>query len=374
MAKRILITGANGFIGKNLVCDLRRQPDRFEPLCADIDTAPEQLRQYLESCDAVVHLAGVNRPKDEHEFVTGNTGSTESVTAQLLESGRAVPVVMTSSIQAALDNPYGKSKLAAEQALLAYARKSGAPVYLVRLPNVYGTWCRPNYNSAVATFCHNIARGLPITVSDRANPLTLIYIDDVLNLIEAALDGAVGPQPDGYCAVPDTCRTTLGDLVDLLFAFHAARETGKLPPLTEPLTKNLYSTYLSYLPEDAFSYPLTAHSDPRGAFSEFFKTDENGQFSVSTTVPGITRGNHWHHTKTEKFLVVSGTAAIRFRRIDRDEVLEYNVSGDRLQVVDIPPGYTHSITNTAPEGTLVTLIWANELLDPAHPDTYYLDV
>jgi UDP-2-acetamido-2,6-beta-L-arabino-hexul-4-ose reductase len=374
MAKKVLITGASGFIGRNLSAELGRQPELYQPMLADVDTPPQRLSEYLECCECVVHLAGVNRPQNESEFQQGNTDFTRLVLERLVALGNAVPVIMTSSIQAALDNPYGQSKRLAEEVVLAYGRQNQIPVYVFRLPNVFGKWCRPNYNSAVATFCHNIANGLPITVNDPEHDMTLVYIDDVLDLIKAALAGEMVPDASGYCAVPVTHHVKLGAIAEKLHAFHAVKSTNVLPSLGDALDKKLYSTYLSYLPVDAFSYQPTRHADARGLFAEFFKTDGFGQFSVSTTKPGVTRGNHWHHTKVEKFLVVAGSATIRFRRVDDDAVLVYRVTGDCPQVVDIPPGYTHSIQNTSTSETLVTVIWANETFDPDRPDTYYLEV
>jgi len=373
-AKKILITGADGFVGTNLRVELGREPDRYQVLCADIDTPPERLSGYLKECEFVVHLAGVNRPKDDSEFAAGNADFTRHVLDTLTEHNNTVPFVMTSSIQAQLDNPYGKSKLAAENAVLDYGKESGADVYIFRLPNVFGKWCRPNYNSAVATFCHNIARELPIQVNDRSSKLTLVYIDDVIDLIKAAIGGGITPRADGHCDVPVTHATDLGYVVDKLYEFSKVRDSLVMPSLEDALDKALYSTFVSYLEPDKFAYTLTKHSDERGLFAEIFKTKGLGQFSVSTTKPGITRGNHWHHSKVEKFVVVSGDALIRFRKIDGDEILEYRVSGSEPTVVDIPPGYTHSIENISETETLVTLIWANEEFDPDDPDTNFLEI
>ncbi len=373
-ARKILITGANGFVGRNLVAELSREPEIYELLCADLDTAEEQLLLYLKTCDFVVHLAGVNRPKDEGEFAAGNTDFTQFVLDMLAECGNCVPVAITSSVQSLLDNPYGKSKLAAEHAVLDYGKTNGVPVYVLRLPNVFGKWCRPNYNSAVATFCHNIAHDLPIQVNDPSHEMTLVYIDDVLELLKSAIAGKLTPGADGYCAVPVVYHAALGAIAGKLQAFHKVRNTLVMPSLADPLDKALYSTYLSYLEQDAFSYVPEKHADDRGLFAELFKTDGVGQFSVSKTRPGITRGNHWHHTKVEKFIVVSGEAEIRFRRVDDSEVIRYVVSGEKPEVVDIPPGYTHAITNLSQSETLVTLIWANEAFDPERPDTYSMEV
>ena len=373
-AKKILITGAKGFVGRNLVAELFRMPDDYALLCADVDTPADELDGYIKECDFVVHLAGVNRPKDDKEFAEGNTGFTGLVLDSLVKNGNNTPFLITSSVQSLLDNPYGRSKLAAEKAVLEYGKSSGASVYVFRLPNVFGKWGRPNYNSAVATFCYNIARDLPIQVNDPNADMTLVYIDDVMELIKAAIAGEIGPNNDGYCDVPVVHITKLGYIADKIKEFHAVKDTLVMPLLGTAFDKALYSTYLSYLEPDAFCYTLTKHGDERGLFAEMFKTEGLGQFSISTTKPGITRGNHWHHTKVEKFIVASGEAAVRFRSIDSGQIIEYKVTGDEPAVVDIPPGYTHSITNTSETETLVLIIWANEQFDPERPDTYFSEV
>ena len=371
--KKIAITGASGFIGRNLRAELGRFADDYELFLIDIDTDERTLKGCLSRCDAVVHLAGVNRPKNEDEFKTGNVDFTNEVLSALCELKNPVPVIMTSSIQAALENPYGVSKLQSEQVAFAYSRAQKVPVYIFRLPNVFGKWCRPNYNSAVATFCGNIANGLPIEVNAPERVMTLVYIDDVIASIIDAINGKISPAEDGYCHVPVTYEAKLQEIADKIQAFHNSRETLVMPTLTG-LDKALYSTYLSYLPTNAFSYPLTVHADARGLFAEFFKTEANGQFSISTTAPGITRGNHWHHTKVEKFLVIHGEASICFRKVDESAVYEYKVSGTKPTVVDIPAGYTHSIKNISNSRELITIIWANEPFDPECPDTYQLEV
>ncbi len=371
--KKVAITGAKGFIGRNLRAELGRLPDEYELFPIDIDTDERTLKGYLSRCDVVVHLAGVNRPQNEREFKEGNVDFTSEVLTALCELKNAVPVIVTSSIQAELDNPYGVSKLQGEQIVFSYSKAQRTPVYIFRLPNVFGKWCRPNYNSAVATFCNNIANGLPIEVNAPERVMTLVYIDDVIASIIAAINGKVTAKEDGYCHVPVTYEEKLQAIAYKIQAFHDSRETLVMPKLTG-LDKALYSTYLSYLPTNAFSYPLTTHADERGHFAEFFKTDGTGQFSISTTAPGITRGNHWHHTKVEKFLVVQGEASICFRRVDDSAVYEYKVSGSKPTVVDIPVGYTHSIKNISNSEELVTVIWANEPFDPARPDTYLLEV
>ena len=324
---------------------------------------------YCRQADFVCHLAGVNRPRDAAEFMEGNFGFTSTLLSSLRKHSNRAPVLITSSIQAALDNPYGQSKKAGEDLLFAYGRQTGAPVYVYRLPNAFGKWSRPNYNSAIATFCHNIARGLPITVSDRANILNLVYIDDIVAEIIRAMQGK--PNKTGeFCEVLPVHRASLGQIVDWISSFPESRTSLQVPQLDHPLVKKLYSTYLSFLPEDAFAYPLTSHADERGSFTEVLRTPDRGQVSVNISKPGITKGNHWHHTKNEKFLVVKGRGVIRFRKIGGREVIEYFVNGDELKVVDIPTGYTHNIENLG-EGDMVTLMWANEPFDPQKPDTYF---
>ncbi len=375
----ILVTGARGFMGKNLVATLeaiRDGKDKSRGLTQeltilpyDLDTDPALLDGYCRQADFVCHLAGVNRPRDAAEFMEGNFGFTSTLLSSLRKHSNRAPVLITSSIQAALDNPYGQSKKAGEDLLFAYGRQTGAPVYVYRLPNAFGKWSRPNYNSAIATFCHNIARGLPITVSDRANILNLVYIDDIVAEIIRAMQGK--PNKTGeFCEVLPVHRASLGQIVDWISSFPESRTSLQVPQLDHPLVKKLYSTYLSFLPEDAFAYPLTSHADERGSFTEVLRTPDRGQVSVNISKPGITKGNHWHHTKNEKFLVVKGRGVIRFRKIGGREVIEYFVNGDELKVVDIPTGYTHNIENLG-EGDMVTLMWANEPFDPQKPDTYF---
>ncbi len=381
---KVLITGANGFVGKNLVATLNNIKEGKDKSFAidadltiyeyDVDTPTELLDAYTKDCDFVFHLAGVNRPETEEEFMKGNFGFTSQLLNQLKEHGNKAPVLITSSTQAALDNPYGRSKKAGEDLLFAYGKENGVKVCVYRLPNVFGKWCRPNYNSAVATFCHNIAHDLSITVNDRSHMMNLVYVDDVVNEFIMALSQKENRKDDGYCYVPTVHQITLGEIVDLLYAFKESRTTREIPYLKEnSFEKKLYSTYLSYLPEDGFSYPLTMHCDDRGSFTEMFKSSERGQVSVNISKPGITKGNHWHHTKNEKFVVVSGKGVIRFRKIDSDEVHEYFVSGDKIEVVDIPVGYTHNIENLG-DTDMVTVMWCNECFNPDKPDTYFLEV
>ena len=370
---KILITGAGGFIGKNLTAALRYM-DGFEILPYDINEEEGTLARYAGECEFVVHLAGINRPLDQKEFMTGNAGFTEELLAALENAGNRCPVLVTSSVQAALDNPYGKSKLAAESLIFEYGKRTGAEVFVYRLPNVFGKWCRPNYNSAVATFCHNIARDLPITVTDPAIRLTLVYIDDVVEEIIRVMREGTADAPDGenqILGVPVFYQATLGKITSLLYGFKESRKTLEVADMADGFEKKLYATYLSYLPPEEFAYDLTMHEDARGSFTEMIRTPERGQFSVNISKPGIVKGEHWHHTKNEKFLVVSGKGVIRFRNIasENAEITEYYVSGDRLRVVDIPPGYTHNIENLG-DTDMVTIMWANEPFCPEKPDTY----
>ena len=380
---KILVTGAKGFVGKNLTIrleNIRDGKDKISPLSSDleiyaydVDSDASLLDTYCADCDMVFNLAGVNRPENTEDFMQGNFGFASTLLDTLKKHRNTCPVMLSSSTQAALDNPYGKSKKAGEDLFFAYSRETGADVLVYRFPNVFGKWCRPNYNSAVATFCHNIARELPITVNDRAHEMTLVYIDDVVDELLSAAAGK--PTRDGaFCRVPTEHKTTLGEIVDLLYAFHDSRKTLQVPDLTDgSFSKKLYSTYLSYLPPDRFSYPLTQHTDARGSFTEILRTANHGQFSVNISKPGITKGQHWHNTKNEKFLVVSGKGVIRFRKPGEEEVYSYFVSGEKLEVVDIPTGYTHSIENLG-DTDLITFMWCNECFDPTRPDTYALDV
>ena len=367
---KILVTGAKGFVGKNLTAELKNR--EFEVLEATRKTSKEQLEEYAKDCEFVFHLAGVNRPKDEKEFFEGNVKFTSELIELLKKHNNKSPIVLTSSIQAVRDNAYGKSKKAGEDLLFEYAKETGAKVYIYRLPNLFGKWSKPNYNSVVATFCHNIARDLDIEIHDPEVELTLCYIDDVLDEFMRALEG--NPTIEGkYCVVPVTHKIKLGKLAELIYSFKESRNNLYVPDMGDEFTKKLYSTYLSYLPKDKFSYELKMHSDERGSFTEFLRSKERGQISINISKPGITKGNHWHHTKNEKFLVVSGEAIIRLRHLESDEIIEYHVSGEKLEVVDIPVGYTHSIENVG-DTDLVTVMWANECFDPDNPDTYYMEV
>jgi len=368
---KILVTGAKGFVGTNLIATLEQMKD-IEIYQYDVDTDPALLNTYTKDCEFVFHLAGVNRPQKEEEFKTGNAGFTNSLLNSLKENKNNCPVLITSSIQAALDNPYGRSKKEAEDLLFDYSKATGSKVLVYRLPNVFGKWCRPNYNSGVVTFCHNIAHDRPIKVNDPDVILNLVYIDDVVEEMIRALHGNETREGD-FCKVPVVHTIRLGDIVKLIYSFKNSRSDLSIPDMEDDFTKKLYATYLSYLPEDQFSYPLKMNVDNRGSFTEFIRTTERGQVSINISKPGITKGNHWHHTKNEKFLVVSGRGVIRFRKVGSDEIIEYHVSGDKLEVVDIPTGYTHNIENLG-DTDMVTIMWANECFDPEKPDTYYLEV
>ena len=370
---KILVTGSKGFIGKNLIATLDNL-GRYEIFGCDVETTDEELTRYASECEFVFHLAGVNRPQNKEEFYSGNYGFTTVLLDKLKASKNTAPVLMSSSIQAKLDNDYGKSKKEGEDYLINYGKENGVKVYVFRLPNVFGKWCRPNYNSAIATFCYNIARDLPVTVTDRNIMLTTVYIDDVVDAFLSAIKDEVERDEDGYCVVAVTHKVTLGTIVDLIESFKESRKTLACPHMEKDgFEKKLYSTYLASLPEDGFSYELKMNKDDRGSFTEFLRTPDYGQVSVNVSRPHIVKGNHWHHTKNEKFLVVKGTGIIRFRKIDEDKVIEYKVSGEKLEVVDIPCGYTHNIENVG-DDDMVTVMWANEPFDKDKPDTYFLKV
>ncbi|KAB0671382.1 capsular polysaccharide biosynthesis protein CapF [Oryzomonas sagensis] len=366
--KTVLITGSEGFIGKNLRATLQGRED-VRIICFDVKHDHTKLPALLSQADFVFHLAGVNRPQNTEDFRTGNTSLTEQICRSLANSGKIVPIAITSSIQAALDNLYGASKRGAEEAVFSYGRETGAAVHVFRLPNVFGKWCRPNYNSVVATFCNNIANGLPIQLNDPNVVMNLVYIDDVVRAFVSLLDGIVVMR-DVFCVVEPVHTIKLGYIVELIRSFQASRDLKSIPNMADPFVKKLYSTYLSYLPKNQFSYQLKMNIDKRGSFTEFIKTPDRGQVSVNISKPGITKGNHWHHTKNEKFLVVSGQGIIRFRRVGSNDIIEYPVSGDKLEVVDIPTGYTHNISNTGTTD-LVTVMWCNEMFDPENPDTFF---
>ncbi|MCO5468254.1 capsular polysaccharide biosynthesis protein CapF [Enterococcus faecium] len=367
----ILVTGSNGFIGKNLVAELKNE-GFTDILSFDRDTPVHLLDEYCEKADFVFHLAGVNRPKDDAEFMTGNFGFTSELLEKLKEHGNTCPVMISSSIQAELNNSYGKSKKAGEDLLKKYQKETGALVYIYRFSNLYGKWSQPNYNTVVATFCYKIARDEEVTVNDPSAVIELCYIDDVVKELLHCLNGQPYTE-NGYCVVRETDEVTVGELKELITSFKNSRTNLSVPNLARRVEKNLYSTYLSFLPEDEFSYFLKMNVDNRGSFTEFLRTKDRGQVSVNISKPGITKGNHWHHTKNEKFLVVSGEGVIRFRKVDSNEIIEYFVSGEKLEVVDIPVGYTHNIENLG-STDMVTVMWVNEPFDPEHPDTYYVEV
>ncbi len=369
--KKVLITGSDGFVGRNLVQALSRRPE-YEVLEYDVKHGMDVLTSALAKADVVFHLAGVNRPDKPEEFETGNIGFTKELVSILDKAGRTPLVVLSSSIQALLDNPYGRSKRGAEIVLEDCAGRTGAPVAIFRLPNVFGKWCRPNYNSAVATFCHNIARDLDISVSDPSRDLELVYVDDVVKAFLAMIDST--PRPGAvFHDITPVFKVKLGRVVETIRGFRGSRSDLIVPALNDPFVKRLYATYLSYLPEDRYAYDLEQRTDDRGRLAELLKSPSFGQIFVSRTKRGITRGNHYHDTKTEKFCVLEGEAMIRFRHIQGTEVLSYKVTGGEFRVVDIPPGYTHSIENIG-SGELIVLFWASEIFDPGAPDTYPLEV
>lgn len=368
---KILVTGAKGFIGQNLITELKNQ--KYSSIFEfDKDTDINLLDGYCKDTDFVFHLAGVNRPLETSEFMEGNFGFTSDLLNLLKKHKNTCPIMLSSSIQAELDNPYGISKKAGEELLFSYGEETGSRVLVYRFPNVFGKWCRPNYNSAIATFCHNIANDLPIQVNDPNVLMNLVYIDDVVKELINALNGKENKNNE-YCEVSKTYQMKLGEIVDLIYSFKTTRENKDYPNIQTEFNKKLYSTYLSYLPKNEFNYELKMNIDQRGSFTEIFKSQTVGQISINISKPGITKGNHWHHTKTEKFCVVNGKGVIRFRKIDSTEIIEYFVSSEKLEVIDIPPGYTHNIENIG-ELDMVTLMWANESFDPNKPDTYFKEV
>ena len=393
---RILVTGAKGFVGSNLVTELNnikegkdetfKLDSNLEIFPYDIDTDPALLDNYCKQANFVFNLAGVNRPKNQEDFMKGNFGFATTLLNTLKKYKNNCPVMISSSIQAAFDNPYGKSKKAGEDLMIEYSKETKAKVLIYRFPNIFGKWCRPNYNSAVATFCNNIASGLPVQVNDRNHPMDLVYIDDVVNELIHSAEGHENKTGE-YCKVPVEYHTTLGEIVDLLYSFKESRKSLYVPDMYNGFSKKLYSTYLSYLPLDEFSYPLISHVNNKGSFTEFLKSKERGQISINVCHPNIIKGEHWHHTKNEKFLVVSGKGLIRFRPINENSmpsipktlpsnikiignVIEYYVSGDKLEVIDIPTGYIHNIKSIG-DSDMITVMWSNECFNPEKPDTFF---
>jgi UDP-2-acetamido-2,6-beta-L-arabino-hexul-4-ose reductase len=370
---RVLITGANGFVGKNLQLRLRERKD-VQVVCFTRDETAGQLPELLQGVDFVFHLAGANRPEDPKEFTAGNVDLTQALCDAVGkvagESGKPLPILYTSTIQAELDNPYGRSKRAAEVALFSAGRNHLVPVHVFRLPNVFGKWCKPNYNSVVATFCHNIARDLPIQVNDPHAPVTLIYVDDVIERFVQLMDGAAGMAGlSDFATVQPQYSTTVGNLARQIEAFKNSRDTLVTERVGLGLVRALYATYVSYLPVDAFSYDVVQHADRRGVFVEMLKTPDCGQFSFFTAHPGVTRGGHYHHSKTEKFLVIKGQACFRFRHMQTGQTHELHTAGEKPQIVETVPGWTHDITNTGPD-EMVVMLWANEVFDRNRPDTF----
>lgn len=395
---KILVTGAKGFVGQNLCAQLKNIRDGKakcygdvvveEVFEYDIDSTVEELERYCKEADFVFNLAGVNRPQNNEEFMAGNFGFASTLLDTLEKYGNTAPVMLSSSIQATLagrfgDSEYGRSKRAGEELFFEYSTRTGARVLVYRFPNLFGKWCRPNYNSAVATFCNNIANDLPITVNDRSTELELLYIDDLVDEMIGALKGeehhcefegveTILCNEGKYCAVPTTHKITLGEIVDLLEAFKAQPQTLVVPEIPHnSFAKKLYSTYLSYLPKEKVSFELKMNCDARGSFTELLRSEKCGQVSVNISKPGITKGEHWHNTKWEFFIVVSGKGLIQQRRVGSDEVLNFEVSGEKIEAVHMLPGYTHNIINLSDTEDLVTVMWANEAFDPAKPDTYF---
>lgn len=365
---KILVTGALGFVGRNLVATLN-QMDNITVFEYDINSRKEDLIKYVNEADFIYHLAGVNRPKDTDEFYQGNFGFTSELLDLLNKKDKKTPLMLSSSIQAAYDNDYGKSKAMGEDLIFNYGQENQVPVYVYRFKNLFGKWSRPNYNTVVATFCYNIARGIEISVDNPDATIELCYIDDVVRELVSLLDEGGIKEADFY-TVPETYTVTVGQLALIINEFKQSRVNLTIPDMSDEFVKKLYATYLSFLPKDSFAYDLKMNIDNRGSFTEFIRTPDRGQVSVNVAKPGITKGQHWHHTKNEKFLVVSGEGVIRFRKPDEVEIIEYFVSGEKLQVVDIPVGYTHNIENVG-DTDLVTIMWVNEPFNPSQPDTFF---
>lgn len=362
---KVLVTGANGFLGKNLIVHLQERND-IQVISFTRENSPEELPKLVAAADFIFHLAGVNRPQDPAEFKAGNTDLTSSICAAVVASGKKIPIIYTSSSQAELENPYGVSKRAAEEALQKLLNNSN-PVHIFRLPNVFGKWVKPNYNSAVATFCHNIIRDLPIQINDPSARINLVYVDDVVRHFVAVMDGQLAGDP--FVEVTPCYNLTVGELAEQLRAFRDSRTTLISERVGTGLVRALYSTYVSYLPTEKFSYKVQRYADPRGVFVEMLKTPDAGQFSFFTAHPGITRGGHYHHSKTEKFLVIKGHACFRFRHVVSGEFYELYTSGEDSEIVETVPGWTHDITNVG-DDEMIVMLWANEIFDREHPDTY----
>ena len=366
---RIVVTGADGFFGKNLRLRLA-ELGHTDVVGITRNTPPKALHSALAEADFVFHLGGVNRPQDPADFATGNAGLTQTVCTALTAAKSLAPLLLASSTQAAHDNPYGRSKRAAEDAVRGYGAATGAPVHIFRLPNVFGKWCKPNYNSAVATFCHNIARGLPIQVNDPAAPVTLVYVDVVSERFVQLMDGAdAAVDGAGFATVAPQHTTTVGELARLVQVFKDSRGTLMTERVGTGLVRALYATYVSYLPVESFTYTVPQHGDPRGVFAEMLKTPDCGQFSYFTARPGITRGGHYHHSKTEKFLVIKGQARFKFRHMQTGQAHELVTTGEKAEIVETVPGWTHDITNIG-KGEMIVMLWANEVFDRARPDTF----
>ncbi len=368
---KVLITGARGFIGKNLCFHLKE--NGIEVLPFDRENTEEDLKNYLLEADFIVHLAGINRPLKEEEFIDGNVNFTVKLLSLLKQSGRQIPLFFSSSTQAERDNPYGKSKAKAEEQIFVFGKETGNPVYVYRLYNVYGKWCRPSYNSVIATWCYNISRGIDIQINHDAPSISFVYIDDVCKEILSLIKGDKIPEQGILHYVEPHDDATLEEIASILYGFKASRDNYEVPDISTPFKKKLHATYLSYLEEDQFAYPLLTHMDSRGSFTEILRSQNNGQFSVNIINPGITKGNHYHHSKNEKFLVVKGKCLVQFRKIDESKIISYEENGSSMRVVDIPPGYTHSIQNIGKEQAIV-FMWANEPFDENNPDTYPLMV
>ncbi len=372
--KTVLVTGSEGFIGKNLIVRLQ-ELDNVAIRSFDKEDDIDTLKKFLCEADFIFHLAGVNRPKNVEEFEKVNVGLTKTLIELLEEVDKKIPVVITSSVQAELDNPYGKSKKRAEDELIKYCNINSVPIYIYRLPNVFGKWSRPNYNSVVSTFCYNISHNLDITISNPTQELELVYIDDVINEFVSLLNREVGDFSKHYYDIKRTFRVTLGGLANKLYKIKDIRKTLIVPDLSDTFTKFLHATYISYLDKDDLSYEMDSKEDNRGDFTELIKSNSFGQVSVSKSCKGIIRGNHYHNTKNEKFCIIKGEAVIKLRNILDDKIISYYVSDKKIEVVDIPSGYTHSIENlTDGDGEMILLIWANEVFDPKNPDTYYCEV